>query len=245
MWDAQPSQRRPRLFVPCAPRAGAGVCLDAPRQDKSLSGARDRAKLDCLGVAAAGGQGKPWIAFAAQKFTGSGFDERSDHLQQGLLLRTTTSREEVSQLDLGDVSTGGDVRLVQHEHSARCIFAQMPAISIWAAVELSHSSSIHGACSTDTTLVGSPCSGPAEPDARRRHRLGFCLRRWPRHKVERTHGRRWPDRLRPRLQARLRRLVSKGLGSPYGSGRSRDWLKMKNPNAPAVKREAEEDWGRG
>jgi hypothetical protein len=25
-------------------------------------------------------------------------------------------------------------------------------------------------------------------------------------------------------------------------GRSRDWLKMKNPNAPAVKREAE-DWG--
>jgi hypothetical protein len=26
--------------------------------------------------------------------------------------------------------------------------------------------------------------------------------------------------------------------------RARDWLKMKNPNAPAVKREAEEDWGR-
>jgi hypothetical protein len=24
-----------------------------------------------------------------------------------------------------------------------------------------------------------------------------------------------------------------------------DWLKMKNPAAPAVKREAEEDWGRG
>jgi len=23
-----------------------------------------------------------------------------------------------------------------------------------------------------------------------------------------------------------------------------DWLKMKNANAPAVKREAEEDWGR-
>jgi hypothetical protein len=22
-----------------------------------------------------------------------------------------------------------------------------------------------------------------------------------------------------------------------------DWLKMKNPDAPAVKREAEEDWG--
>jgi ATP dependent DNA ligase domain len=40
-------------------------------------------------------------------------------------------------------------------------------------------------------------------------------------------------------------IVSKRVGSPYRSGRSRDWLKMKNPNAPAVKREAEEDWGRG
>jgi bifunctional non-homologous end joining protein LigD len=39
-------------------------------------------------------------------------------------------------------------------------------------------------------------------------------------------------------------IVSKRLGSPYRSGRSRDWVKMKNPNAPAVKREAEEDWGR-
>ena len=38
-------------------------------------------------------------------------------------------------------------------------------------------------------------------------------------------------------------IVSKRVGSPYRSGRSRDW-KMKNPNAPAVKREAEEDWGR-
>src|SRR5690349_6505910 len=37
-------------------------------------------------------------------------------------------------------------------------------------------------------------------------------------------------------------IVSKRLGSPYRSGRSRDWLKMKNPTAPAVKREAEEDW---
>jgi hypothetical protein len=28
------------------------------------------------------------------------------------------------------------------------------------------------------------------------------------------------------------------------SGRSPDWLKMKNADAPAVKREAEEDWGK-
>jgi ATP-dependent DNA ligase len=39
-------------------------------------------------------------------------------------------------------------------------------------------------------------------------------------------------------------IVSKRLGSRYRSGRSKDWLKFKNPDAPAVKREAEEDWGR-
>jgi len=37
-------------------------------------------------------------------------------------------------------------------------------------------------------------------------------------------------------------VVSKRLGSPYRSGRSQHWVKVKNPNAPAVKREAEEDW---
>jgi bifunctional non-homologous end joining protein LigD len=39
-------------------------------------------------------------------------------------------------------------------------------------------------------------------------------------------------------------IVSKRLGSPYVSGRSRHWVKSKNPAAPAVKRETEEDWGR-
>jgi bifunctional non-homologous end joining protein LigD len=38
-------------------------------------------------------------------------------------------------------------------------------------------------------------------------------------------------------------IVSKRLGSPYRSGRSAHWLKIENPAAPAVKREAEEDWG--
>jgi len=38
-------------------------------------------------------------------------------------------------------------------------------------------------------------------------------------------------------------IVSKRLGSPYRSGRSKYWVKVKNPKAPAVKREAEEDWG--
>ena len=46
-------------------------------------------------------------------------------------------------------------------------------------------------------------------------------------------------------QLGLEGIVSKRLGSRYRSGRSADWIKTKNPNAPAVKREAEEDWGRG
>jgi bifunctional non-homologous end joining protein LigD len=37
-------------------------------------------------------------------------------------------------------------------------------------------------------------------------------------------------------------IVSKRLGSAYRSGRVNDWRKIKNPAAPAVKREAEEDW---
>ena len=43
----------------------------------------------------------------------------------------------------------------------------------------------------------------------------------------------------------LEGIVSKRLGSRYRSGRTSDWLKFKNPAAPAVKREAEEDWGKG
>ncbi len=42
----------------------------------------------------------------------------------------------------------------------------------------------------------------------------------------------------------LEGIVSKRKDSAYRSGRSPDWLKMKNPACEAVKREAEEDWGR-
>jgi len=37
-------------------------------------------------------------------------------------------------------------------------------------------------------------------------------------------------------------IVSKRLGSPYGAGRTDVWVKIKKPGAPAVKREAEEEW---
>jgi len=39
-------------------------------------------------------------------------------------------------------------------------------------------------------------------------------------------------------------IVSKRLGSIYRRGRSPLWIKVINPKAPTVKREAEEDWGR-
>jgi len=37
-------------------------------------------------------------------------------------------------------------------------------------------------------------------------------------------------------------IVSKRLGSPYRGGRADCWVKVKNPAAPAVTREAEEEW---
>jgi bifunctional non-homologous end joining protein LigD len=42
----------------------------------------------------------------------------------------------------------------------------------------------------------------------------------------------------------LEGVVSKRKDSHYRSGRSPDWLKSKNPACAAVKREAEEDWGK-
>jgi bifunctional non-homologous end joining protein LigD len=42
----------------------------------------------------------------------------------------------------------------------------------------------------------------------------------------------------------LEGIVSKRKTSTYRSGPSRDWLKSKNPDCAAVKREKEEDWGR-
>jgi ATP-dependent DNA ligase len=37
-------------------------------------------------------------------------------------------------------------------------------------------------------------------------------------------------------------IASKRLGSSYRSGRCSDWVRVKNPAAPALTREAEEDW---
>jgi bifunctional non-homologous end joining protein LigD len=42
----------------------------------------------------------------------------------------------------------------------------------------------------------------------------------------------------------LEGIVSKRKTSTYRSGRSPDWLKSKNPACAALKREAEEEWGK-
>jgi bifunctional non-homologous end joining protein LigD len=49
----------------------------------------------------------------------------------------------------------------------------------------------------------------------------------------------------PTVFAHACKMGLEGKDSMYRSGRSPDWLKMKNPEASAVKREAEEDWGKG
>ena len=53
-----------------------------------------------------------------------------------------------------------------------------------------------------------------------------------------------PDVFHHACMLGLEHIVSKRKDSRYRSGRSPHWIKSKNPNAPAVKREAEEDWGR-
>jgi bifunctional non-homologous end joining protein LigD len=40
----------------------------------------------------------------------------------------------------------------------------------------------------------------------------------------------------------LEGIVSKRLSAPYRSGRSRDWLKVKNPDSPAMVRAREAEW---
>jgi ATP-dependent DNA ligase len=53
----------------------------------------------------------------------------------------------------------------------------------------------------------------------------------------------WRDRISAACNLGLEGIVSKRKDSAYRSGRSPDWFKMKNADAPAVKREAEKDWG--
>ena len=53
-----------------------------------------------------------------------------------------------------------------------------------------------------------------------------------------------PDVFHHACKLGLEGIVSKREDSRYRSGRSPDWVKSKNPDAPAVRRLAEEEWGR-
>src|SRR3984893_16452245 len=53
-----------------------------------------------------------------------------------------------------------------------------------------------------------------------------------------------PDVFHHACKLGLEGIVSKRKDSRYRSGRSPDWVKSKTPDAPAVKRLAEEEWGR-
>jgi len=52
-----------------------------------------------------------------------------------------------------------------------------------------------------------------------------------------------PDRPDHASAATTLKVAKAGSARPYRSGRSAHWIKVKNPKAPAVTREAEEDWG--
>ena len=66
---------------------------------------------------------------------------------------------------------------------------------------------------------------------------------------ERENGRKSPQGKRPKenehhaCKLGCEGIVSKRLGSQYHSGRSADWIKVKNPASPAVMREAAEERG--
>ena len=83
-------------------------------------------------------------------------------------------------------------------------------------------------------------------------RSRFARRRWPvlrksKHRVRLNEHLEHPEGavvFQHACKMGLEGIVSKRLGSRYRSERSTDWLKFKNPEAPAVMREAEEDWGK-
>ena len=85
-----------------------------------------------------------------------------------------------------------------------------------------------------------------EPIERRKRELGKLLRWSGQNGLQLNEHIAEPGDIvfRHACKMGLEGIVSKRLGSRYRSGRSKDWLKFKNPDAPAVKREAEEDWGR-
>jgi hypothetical protein len=115
-----------------------------------------------------------------------------------------------------------------------------------SSVSATASTTRPSSCTPSTSWSSTAKTSGASRSRRARRHWPACYAAATRGAIERTsRTRRRRGRLSPCLRARLRgHRVSKRLGSIYRSGRSKDWLKFKNPSAPAVKRQAEEDWGK-
>ena len=75
-------------------------------------------------------------------------------------------------------------------------------------------------------------------------RLASCVRPQRNPSLRGTNGRGRLTVFQHACKMGLERHRLEAPGSRYRSARSPDWLKFKNPEAPAVKREAEEDWAK-
>jgi hypothetical protein len=95
-----------------------------------------------------------------------------------------------------------------------------------AAARVSHTSSLHAQF----------CPGPQG------HACDRAGQGWPRHPAQEHIEGDGPTVFAHACKLGLEGIVSKRKDSAYRSGRSPDWLKMKNSDAPAVKRDEEEDW---
>ncbi len=133
------------------------------------------------------------------------------------LSRLTPNKFLGSVFDGGAVSlTFGSLRVPLEKTDERPIHAQQPLIQVTHRLALSPMAAIEliNGLNATLTALGKP-----------RHRRSVQQ----------------PGPLN-RVSKALEGIVSNRLSSRYTSGRCRDWLKFKNPNAPAVKRETEEDW---
>jgi ATP-dependent DNA ligase len=85
----------------------------------------------------------------------------------------------------------------------------------------------------------------AEPLERRKERLAQLLARAPFGlALNEHHDGDGPAMFAQACAMGLEGIVSKRRGSRYQSGRSQHWVKAKNPESAAARREAVEDWGR-
>jgi ATP-dependent DNA ligase len=68
------------------------------------------------------------------------------------------------------------------------------------------------------------------------HLLRIVEARAARKISQKTHDRGWAATVQARMQARPGGIVSKRRDFPYRSGRTMFWLKIKNPESPAMMR---------